>query len=203
MEFFDTRTTGREEIWLTLRAVLEILWAGGEPEDTDGGIATAQMMLDASGITIPSGDLAVGGAYDATGQHYKLPEQIVSDPMNLAPSPDAPPHDDEADKDAESEEPDEDEILRRREEKGKAVVNTKDLINVRCRLSDGPIPDLVVSIGKDDSVRLLAKKLLEEAKLPPPKHIKIVYLGKVLKENQSLLAQGWKDNHVVNAMVFG
>lgn len=148
---------------MTLRAVLEILWAGGGPEDADGGIATAQMMLNASGITIPSGDLAVGGAYDATGQHYKLPEQIVSDPTNLAPSPEAPPHNDESDKDVESEEPDEDEILRRREEKGKAVVSTKDLMNVRCRLSDGPIPDLVVSIGKDDSVRLLAKKLLEEA----------------------------------------
>lgn len=39
--------------------------------------------------------------------------------------------------------------------------------------------------------------------LAAPKRIKIAYLGKILKENQSLVAQGWSEDHVVNALVFG
>lgn len=37
---------------------------------------------------------------------------------------------------------------------------------------------------------------------PKPK-IKIAYLGKILKESETLLAQGWREGHVVNALVFG
>jgi len=28
-------------------------------------------------------------------------------------------------------------------------------------------------------------------------------MGKILKENETLVAQGWKEGHVVNALVFG
>lgn len=30
----------------------------------------------------------------------------------------------------------------------------------------------------------------------------MAYMGKILKENASLEAQGWRDGHVVNALVF-
>lgn len=33
--------------------------------------------------------------------------------------------------------------------------------------------------------------------------MKIAYLGKILKENETLLGQGWREGHVVNALVFG
>lgn len=32
--------------------------------------------------------------------------------------------------------------------------------------------------------------------------IKIAYMGKILKDNKSLQAQGWREGHVVNALVF-
>ena len=32
--------------------------------------------------------------------------------------------------------------------------------------------------------------------------IRIAYLGRILKENKSLVAQGWHEGHVVNALVF-
>ncbi|RDL42288.1 Uncharacterized protein BP5553_02267 [Venustampulla echinocandica] len=201
-EFFETRVAGRPEIWQTLRVALEVLWAGGDPED-DTGILTAQTILDAAGITLPTGDLA-GGAYDGFGAFYPLHQFVVSDPENMVDSPSgAAPAGDGEDKDAESDELDEDEILRRREEKGKAVVNPKDLMNVRARLSDGAGPDLVVSVGKEDSVRLLTRRVFEESGLTQPKYIRIAYMGRILKDNQSLIAQGWKDDHVVNALVFG
>lgn len=32
--------------------------------------------------------------------------------------------------------------------------------------------------------------------------IRIAYMGKILKDSESLLAQGWREGHVVNALVF-
>lgn len=160
IDFFDTRVSGRPEIWQTLRAALEIIHSSDEPEDEDG-MTTAQLILDAAGITLPTGDLA-NGAYDGFGGFYPMPEHIVADPTNMAHSP-PPIMQDDGDKGTESEEVDEEEVLRRREEKGKAVVNDRDLVSVTARLSDGAGQDIVVSVGKEDSVRLLARKILEEA----------------------------------------
>ncbi|KAK3400191.1 hypothetical protein B0T20DRAFT_179214 [Sordaria brevicollis] len=124
-EFFDTRVTGRQEIWQTIHAALEILWHQAQkdaaiaasiaqqngdgtlaaPSDYEGedrhtqhsddeeeendrsiALATAQTILGAAEITLPTGDLAQGGAYDSLGNYYQLPEYIVSDPMNIATS---------------------------------------------------------------------------------------------------------------------
>ena len=32
--------------------------------------------------------------------------------------------------------------------------------------------------------------------------VRIAYMGKMLKESESLHAQGWQEGHVVNALVF-
>ncbi|KAH8808313.1 ubiquitin domain-containing protein [Xylogone sp. PMI_703] len=203
-DFFDTRVTGRPEIWQTIRVALEILWTGGDIDDDDGGVATAGQIFEAAGITVPTGDLA-NGVYDALGAFYSLPEWIVSDPTNM--QEDAEDEESsvggEGGKTADDDELDEEEVLKRREEKGKAVISAKDLIKVKARLSEGNGADVIVNIGKNDSVRLLSRKILEEAGITGPKRIKIAYMGKILKENQSLLAQGWNEDHVVNALVFG
>lgn len=68
--------------------------------------------------------------------------------------------DKEEDKD---EGPEDEEAERRREEKGKAVIKEEDLISVKARLSDRGGPDLVLSIGKDQTVRSLVRKIQEEA----------------------------------------
>jgi hypothetical protein len=166
-EFFDTRVTGRMEIWQTLRVALEIIRSERSPENEEAGFATAQQILDAAEITLPTGDL-VNGAYDGFGAFYALPAYIVCDPTNIAQE--EPVNVDDGDKGEGSEELDEDEILKRREEKGKGVLNPADQIHVKARLSDGGGPDLRVSIGKDDSVRLLARRLLEESGVSATSH---------------------------------
>jgi hypothetical protein len=149
---------------------LEVLWQGGEPEDTDGGLATANSILSAAEITVSNGDLTKD-LYDRFGGLYKLPKHIVSDPQNLAPSPPPEPEDDgEGSKEeGESDEVDEDEILRRREEKGKAVVNEADLVDVKVRFSDAR-PDRIVRVGQDDSVRLVVRRIAEEIVVSHPKN---------------------------------
>ncbi|KAB5577695.1 hypothetical protein GE09DRAFT_1051864 [Coniochaeta sp. 2T2.1] len=201
-EFFDTRVTGRQEIWQALRAALELMWeadtaardsrvrqqglaesptesevgvttTSGE-QDRDAALATAQTMLTAAEITLPTGDLA-NGAYDSFGNYYSLPEWIVADPIDVCLAEDGEGEGREVYGDAKGEltageetaeeELEDDEAVRRREEKGKAVVDMRD-------------------------------------QLPSTKKIRLAYMGKILKESSSLLSQGWKQGHVVNALVF-
>ncbi|KAI0206520.1 hypothetical protein F4808DRAFT_122832 [Astrocystis sublimbata] len=216
-EFFDTRVTGRPEVWQVIRAALEALWesdirqaVGVDSMDNDGsaGLATAQGILKAAEVTLPTGDLS-NGVYDSLGNYYSLPEWIVCDPTNVAEDsrirPESVVKDDKADDDLTgedtAEEVDEDEALRRREEKGKAVVDIKNLVKVRARLSEN-YPDVVISIDADETVRSLSRKIAEESGLPSTRHVRIAYMGKILKENMSLQSQGWHKDHVVNALVF-
>ncbi len=147
-EFFETRVTGHAEIWATLKTVVDLM--------QDGDMPTAQSILDAAAITLPTGDLK-NGAYDEAGNLYQLPEHIVSDPTNLVQDQSK----DEVKGEASVDAADDEELERKREEKGKLVV--KDMIKVKARLSDRGGPDIVVSIGKEQTVRTLARKIGEEA----------------------------------------
>lgn len=175
--FFDTRVAGRTEVWQTLHGALEVLWSSSLANgDFEGGIATAQTILEAAGLTLPTGDLA-NGVYDTLGAFYSLPEWVVADPENLAED-----DDEEEDKMVDG---DEDEVLRRREEKGKKVVVEGDLIRVKARLSDRGGPDVVVSVGKGDSVRLLTKRVFEESDVSPSS----LFLSNILLKFQLRLTQ--------------
>lgn len=48
-EYYDTRVTGRREIWNVLRLAVETM--------ESGDLATAQEIISASGVTIPTGKL--------------------------------------------------------------------------------------------------------------------------------------------------
>lgn len=200
---------------------------GGPSEDDPAtALMTAQSILDAAEITLPTGDLH-DGAYDAFGNFYQLPRHIISDPTNLVWRPGMTEDDDLEDTKADlsggetcEEREDADEAERRRVEKGKAVIDIRDQITLKARLSDTS-QDVVVFADKKDTVRRIARLIAEEAqvrtdhididgrsrltvclKLPSNKKIRIAYMGKILQENSPLEAQGWKQGHVVNALVF-
>lgn len=243
-EFFDTRVTGRQEIWQALRAALEMMWEadtaarnariqqqsqpqqqqqrrgdGGRSHEDDhtAALATAQTILNAAEITLPTGDLA-NGAYDTIGNYYPVPEHIVSDPINISlvdnhqqGSSQGHPiglgdakgayaaGDDTVEEGGELE--DEDAAARRREEKGKAVLDMRDLVPLRARLSEGS-QDVSLLIGRGETVRSVARRIAEESSLPGNKKIRLAYMGKIMKEGSALADQGWKQGHVVNALVF-
>ena len=123
----------------------------------EGDIGTAQGILDASGITVPTGDL-INGAYDEVGNLYQIPDHVISDPVNLAPE------DTTAKGEViETEELDEVEVERRREEKGKSVLKSGDLVKVKARLSDRGGPDVVVALSKEDTIKVLIRKIKSDA----------------------------------------
>lgn len=161
-----------------------------------GDIGGAQGILDAASITLPTGELK-DGAYDERGMLYRLPEHIISDPQNMV--------DDDSetvvgeiehkklglDTDIES--------LEEKEDKGKDALE-KDAVRVKCRLSDRGT-DCVVLLGKSQSVSVLIRRLRSEATISSSATVKMVYFGKILKENRTLEEQGWRDGHVVQALV--
>lgn len=142
---------------------------GPSEENLATALATAQSILTAADITLPTGNLAQG-VYDLTGNYYQLPDYIVSDPLNISLTQHRSGsfHDTKADFAAGEESVDdedfesEEEAERRREEKGKAVVNARDQIQVNARLSEGG-RDVVVSVGRRDRVRTVARRVMEEA----------------------------------------
>jgi len=85
------------------------------------------------------------------------------------------------------------------EEKGKAV--ERDVVQVKCRLSDRGGPDITVSLGKSLQVGLLARRVASEASIGPSQRIRIAYMGRILNEHETLEKQGWKEGHVINALV--
>lgn len=207
-EFFETRVTGHSEIWATLKVVVGLL--------ADGDIATAQSIINAAAITVPTGDLK-NGVYDEAGNLYQMPEHVISDPQNTAV--------DQHREDVKGEVlavdvDDEDELERKRDEKGKAVLKSEDAVRVKARLSDRGGPDIVISLGKEQAVRVLVRRIREEAnvnflpliidcwklmmraQITGTGRVKIAYMGKILKEGESLQTQSWKEGHVVNVLVF-
>lgn len=168
-DFFDTRVTGRPEIWQTVHAALKVLWdpaSQDAQDDGSNGLATAQMILSAAEISLPTGNLA-NGVYDALGNYYQLPEWIVCDPRNMqeddqegAKGDVSTVGDDTAADDDLSD--DDDEIEGRKREKGKEVIDVREQVILRARLSENG-RDIKVRITETESVRSVAKKIAQEA----------------------------------------
>lgn len=186
-DFFDTRVSGRPEIWQTLHAALDVLWTADitgreDPNDSSDdnsaplALATAQSILDAADITLPTGNLA-DGAYDLLGNYYQLPAHIVSDPRNIVSGDDdndddrfgeaKTAEDTTAGADDDDDDFGEDETERRRLHKGKAVVNVSDQVLAVVRMSN-TARDLKLDVGKDESVRSIIHRIVEESNVSGP-----------------------------------
>lgn len=50
-------------------------------------------------------------------------------------------------------------------------------------------------------VRLLTARVPSE-QVDATARIRIAYMGRILRDGESLVAQGWSEGHVVNALVF-
>lgn len=143
-----------------------------------GDTATAQGIIDAAGVTVPTGDLC-DGCYDENGGLYRLPEVIVMDPSNVVDTEnESTSHrlssetttgigDDVisdgkiAAADDSDDVYEDEELERRKEQKGKAI--ERDLIKVKARLSDRGGPDVTIVIGKGSSVGALVRRVQTEA----------------------------------------
>lgn len=203
-----------------LRQVVELLHDSLEDVSEDDRLRQAQGLLDAAGLTSPTGRIR-DGIYDERGELYKLPKHVISDPINMVRDT-AERHSEDLEKKEGfgtldgADETDEDGLVAKREEKGKGRAGNP--IQIRARLSDRG-HDVMVNVGDAQTVKAVAAKVQEAAEVWCPEallrvllltkvqmsatsKIKLAYMGKVLKENDTLLAQGWQVGHVVSVLVF-
>lgn len=122
----------------------------------DGDVEDAQGVLDASGVTVPTGDM-VDGCYDEQGALYQMPAWVVAEPEKVVED-DSKGHLEGEGllRDDEVEGVDNGEGDR---EKGKEVEG----VTVKARLSDRGGPDVVLTVGKDERVGRLVRRIQEEA----------------------------------------
>ncbi|GFH10141.1 ubiquitin domain-containing protein 2, partial [Haematococcus lacustris] len=73
-EFWETQPAygGAQVIWDALKAACE----------TD--VETAKLIIDSAGIIVAAPDMHI--CYDELGAKYELPQYVLSDPINMAPS---------------------------------------------------------------------------------------------------------------------
>lgn len=193
--FWETQVAGRREIWAAVQLAVEMV-------RNESDLRGAKTVLEASGCTCPTGRLGEG-VWDERGLLYKLPRWVVSDPVNLAENDDVDAEEGVAEEDDEDDEGKEGfSDFGDGDDKGKAAIPTgPNAITVRTRLSDRGT-DVVLVVGKDQPVKALIKRIQSEAGIPTKTKLKLAYLGKVLKDNDVLMARGWQPGHVVNVLVF-
>jgi hypothetical protein len=164
-DYFDTRITGRAEVWAAVRLVSELV--------EQGSLAEAQAVLDAAGCTCPTGSLwgRKGGVYDEFGERYEVPVWCVARPVTVA---EPTPREAEAARSAgasvrEGTEDDAKErngtdgvVLLGQESRGKAKAVEHTMagreISVKARLSHSA-RDVVIQIGNEDNVNVLLQQI--------------------------------------------
>ncbi|KAF2094620.1 hypothetical protein NA57DRAFT_46191, partial [Rhizodiscina lignyota] len=206
--FFDTRWSGRAEVWAAVKLICESL----RQQDLEA----AQAVLDAAGLTCPTGEVRRagdkqkdGGVYDELGERYQVPLWVMADPEGVVEdghnAGETPREGGAGGQEAEREEgysdEDDDDIMLSKEKGKGREVDVGRIVKVRARLSDRGT-DVVVRMGLEENVVMLRRRVKESAELPPRSRVKFAYLGKMLDPSMSLATQGWREGHVINALVF-
>lgn len=169
-------------------------------------MAEAQAVLDAANVTSPKGRVytdrgrhhGFGGVYDERGEIYDIPKWVVADPDDLIE--DLDPKDVEggaSDDEVDLKGAFRDIAERRRQAKGKGRAESPgEMLDVKVRFSDGS-PDITFPVDAKHPVTVT----LRQAEQLSGKSVRLMYLGKSLREDKTLLEQGWQKGHVLNAMV--
>jgi len=195
--FFETRVTGRPEVWAAIRLVCELV--------EKGELIEAQAVLEAAGCTCPTGAIwgKRGGVFDELGQKYTVPPWVVGEPEGILNGSEDSDVEIRRGKDEVNSEGDD--IGPKKGEKGKGRAVEDEGVNngakVRVRLSH-TARDLAINISMVQKVHVLIRKVRDIADIPPQTKIKVGYLGKILREHETLEAQGWREGHTLNIYVF-
>lgn len=180
-------------------------------------IATAQGIANAVNVTLPTGHLE-DGCYDERGNLYKIPEEVLSNPINLQP--------DEAEVDGATvvEMPSEvkpklsaaalvtptkessPKIVTEKQDvavvnKGKETI-PEDAIHLKCRMSDRGT-DVATYIAKGENVSVLSTRIKSLVQIPAYARLEMFYLGKKLDQRKPIADQDYVESHVLNVFVVG
>ncbi|KAI9710969.1 MAG: hypothetical protein M1820_002406 [Bogoriella megaspora] len=218
-EFFDTQTSGSQDAWAILSMACDALAEAFDnrhvteagrrievpAEGTD--VSNAQTILDAAGLTCPTGRMR-DGVYDELGNRYVIPAWVVRPPNDVIQDTQAQQEEVQREDKGETgndDEKDEAEKERRKEEKGKGkmteVVEEEETIEVVVRHAD---QEYKIQALTSTPVGSISFAFQIKAELDEGARVRLFYLGKELDYKRSLLAQSadrFKSGDVVLASV--
>ncbi|EPS42879.1 hypothetical protein H072_3149 [Dactylellina haptotyla CBS 200.50] len=209
-EFWHTRVTGRQEVWSTVRIVIELLMA----DPSDDALVTAREILKAAEITIPSGDLT-GSVYDVLGNRYKFPAYVVCNPTNVRDDS-SPRSSSDSGVTASTYKSDFDESSKRRHRdlKGKSPAGMTETevgadlegvyISARFRLNDGT--DYQLEFWSDEKIKNIQLGLMKKAGVDPSTHrVRLMLDGHELQRDRTLPSYDaiphWHSDRIILAYV--
>lgn len=182
--------TGSAEVWSALKLACECL--------RRGDVAQAQGIVDAVGLNVPDGRVAVGkqlrsngrekkagGVFDERGVKYEIPAWVVADPGDVV------------EEEGEEEKSGQEDAVMGEKGKGKEE-DLGEKVTVRARLSDRGM-DVSVRVGMGQTAAVIYREVQEKI---GPRKVRLMYLGKVWSENKTLEELGYKEGDVVSAFVF-
>jgi hypothetical protein len=163
-EYFETRVTGREEMWTVVQTVCGLVEAGS--------LLDAQAILEAAGGSCPTGILwgSKGGCYDDRGERYIVPTWCVGQPESIKIGQNDDVSSDEVEKGVSRGNSMSEDVVgsysREAKGKGKVVpeqgaIKGKE-IRVKVRYSHTARDDTFV-IGDQDKLELLAQRARQKA----------------------------------------
>lgn len=183
--------TGSAEVWSALKLVCECL--------RRGDVSQAQGILDAVGLNVPDGRVAIGkkesrsgrgrakrtgGVFDERGVGYDIPGWVVADPEDLI--------------DDKGEEGEEKDGAAAAAEKGKGKAeDVGELVTLKARLSDRSL-DLTLRVGMSQTAAAVCEEIREKT---GAKKLRLMYLGRVWSETKTLEELGYKEGDMVSAFV--
>ena len=153
----------------------------------------AQGIVDAVGLNVPDGKVAVGseprsqgrtrrtgGVFDERGVGYDIPAWVVADPEDVVEEAGGGGG----------------EVLG---EKGKGKAgDVGEIVTVKARLSDRSM-DVVVKMGMGQTAAVVCAEVHKRIGM---RRIRLLYLGQVWSETKTLEELGYKEGDVVSAFVF-
>lgn len=200
-DYFDTRVSGRREVWDALEVVCDLV--------RQGKLVDAQSIVDAANLTCPSGRVVYerrrgrermerGGAFDERGVLYEIPPWLVMDPTGIEDAV-GEAADGAAEKDFGDEEEEEEDPSGVTQDKGKGrLPDPGEMLVLRARLSNTGV-DLPVKMGAKEKVGAVVGRIRDQ--LGDPGDVRLMYLGRRMETDKTLEQQGWERGHVVNALV--
>ncbi|KAF3917088.1 hypothetical protein ABW20_dc0102770 [Dactylellina cionopaga] len=213
-EFWHTRVTGRQEVWQTIRTVVELLYE----DSSDDALFTANEILHAAEITSPSGNLS-HSLWDSLGNKYKLEQYVVSNPTNLRPDS-SPRSSNDTERTSVSYKSSLNENLKERR-KGKGSTNMAESESTAAR--DGKTIEVTsstavflfndgtrhtVEIWSDERIKDISTRVIELAGFNPQRHRARFFMnGRELdKKFQPLMSyhgdkKDWTENQIISVFV--
>ncbi|KAF1989421.1 hypothetical protein K402DRAFT_390999 [Aulographum hederae CBS 113979] len=190
--FFDTRVSGRAEIWGLVQTLCGLV--------EEGKLEEAQGLLEAAVCTCPTGEIwgKRGGVFDEWGECYQVPSWVVGKPRGLVEEEEVGAGDDE-----EGDEHEKDvELLGGGEKRKELEKPVGKLVKVKVRLSDRGADVVVTNFGMEQSMEELLRRVRDMADILATTSVKFFYVGNLIAPATSLSSHGWREGHVLNAFVF-